>query len=228
MHLHGLNEAQPAAEKAIQLEDAHARATVALTRARRLCVLLCPLDQRGPIGAATILGCLQYWAWPLAVVSVDHATLARSGVLGCAFGCGFHDRLEHMSPYSLLPPLSLAVLQPSKDGSEYTFLRLHLVVVDLHRHWSSHHKGLGLVSRSLAHSAPYCTPMASRDTITQAAHNNDRYVFGYARDNSTFPLFLLHPARRQQESFTLVAVFTAATLQLDTIPEVHILSLDHF
>ena len=47
-------------EKAIQLEEAYARATVALTRARRLCVLLCPLDQKGPIGAATILGCLQY------------------------------------------------------------------------------------------------------------------------------------------------------------------------
>ena len=47
-------------EKDIQLEEAYARATVALTRARRLCVLLCPLDQKGPIGAATILGCLQY------------------------------------------------------------------------------------------------------------------------------------------------------------------------
>ena len=47
-------------EKEIQLEEAYARATVALTRARRLCVLQCPLDQKGPIGAATILGCLQY------------------------------------------------------------------------------------------------------------------------------------------------------------------------
>ena len=47
-------------ERTIQLEEAYARATVALTRARRLCVLLCPLDQKGPIGAATILGCLQY------------------------------------------------------------------------------------------------------------------------------------------------------------------------
>ena len=47
-------------EKDIQLEEAYARATVALTRARRLCVLLCPLNQKGPIGAATILGCLQY------------------------------------------------------------------------------------------------------------------------------------------------------------------------
>ena len=45
-----------AAEKAIQLEEAYARATVALTQARRLCVLLCPLDQKGPVGAATIEG----------------------------------------------------------------------------------------------------------------------------------------------------------------------------
>ena len=29
--------------------------------------------------------------------------------------------------------------------------------------------------------------MACRDSITQANYSNDRYVFGYARDNSTFP-----------------------------------------
>ena len=43
-------------ERTIQLEKAYARATVALTRARRLCVLLCPLDQKGPIGAARNTG----------------------------------------------------------------------------------------------------------------------------------------------------------------------------
>ena len=60
------------AEKVVQLEGhmhvllcvfflqcrIYARGTVAFTRARRLCVLLCPLDQKGSIGAATILGCL--------------------------------------------------------------------------------------------------------------------------------------------------------------------------
>ena len=62
-------------EKEIQLEEAYARATVALTRARRLCVLLCPLDQKGPIGAATILGCLQYGLGHLHFSDLANASL---------------------------------------------------------------------------------------------------------------------------------------------------------
>ena len=44
----------------VQLEEAAARATVALTRARELCVILGPLDMLGLIGAATVVGCLMY------------------------------------------------------------------------------------------------------------------------------------------------------------------------
>ena len=88
------------AEKAIQLEEAYARVTVALTRARRLCVLLCPLDQKGPIGAATILGCLQY--------GLGHLRLSQLTMpLWQASDASFMNRLEHMTPHSLLPPLSL-------------------------------------------------------------------------------------------------------------------------
>ena len=54
---------------------------------------------------------------------------------------------------------------------------------------------------------------------------NQAAIGEHARDRSTFPLFLLHPARRQQEFFTLVVLFTADSLQLD---KVRILSLDHF
>ena len=41
-----------------QLEDAYARATVALTRAQKLCIIMGPLDTRGLLGAATVIGCL--------------------------------------------------------------------------------------------------------------------------------------------------------------------------
>ena len=43
-------------------EEAHARATVALTRARKICVIFCPLDMKGLIGAATVMGSLIYGA----------------------------------------------------------------------------------------------------------------------------------------------------------------------
>jgi len=49
-------------EKQSQREEAFARATVALTRAQRFCFIMCPLDMKGIIGAATVVGCLQHGA----------------------------------------------------------------------------------------------------------------------------------------------------------------------
>ena len=46
----------PEEERHTQEEEAYARATVALTRARKMCVIFCPLDMKGLIGAATVMG----------------------------------------------------------------------------------------------------------------------------------------------------------------------------
>ena len=52
----------PPQEQAAQREEAYARATVALTRAQQICFIMGPLDMRGLVGAATIIGCLKYGA----------------------------------------------------------------------------------------------------------------------------------------------------------------------
>ena len=49
----------PQKEVLAQLEEAYARATVALTRAQKLCIIMGPLDMRGLLGAATVIGCLK-------------------------------------------------------------------------------------------------------------------------------------------------------------------------
>ena len=49
-------------EQSAQKEEAFARATVALTRAQQICMIMGPLDMRGLVGAATIMGCLKYGA----------------------------------------------------------------------------------------------------------------------------------------------------------------------
>ena len=49
-------------EKLSQREEAFAGATVALTRAQCFCFIMCPLDMKGIIGAATVVGCLQHGA----------------------------------------------------------------------------------------------------------------------------------------------------------------------
>ena len=49
-------------EQASQKEEAFARATVALTRAQQICLIMGSLDIRGLVGAATIMDCLKYGA----------------------------------------------------------------------------------------------------------------------------------------------------------------------
>ena len=49
----------PPQEQASQKEEAYARATVALTRAQQIRFIMGPLDMRGLVGAATIIGCLK-------------------------------------------------------------------------------------------------------------------------------------------------------------------------
>ena len=43
-------------------QEAYARATVALTRAQKLCIIIGPSDMRGLLGAATVIECLKYGA----------------------------------------------------------------------------------------------------------------------------------------------------------------------
>ena len=50
----------PEKEVLAQLEEAYARATVALTRAQKLCLIMGPLDMPGLLGAAAVIGCLKY------------------------------------------------------------------------------------------------------------------------------------------------------------------------
>ena len=54
--------ALPEDEQMVQLEEAYARATVAITRARSLCLIMGPLDMKGLLGAATVMGTLMYGA----------------------------------------------------------------------------------------------------------------------------------------------------------------------
>ena len=57
---------------------------------------------------------------------------------------------------------------------------------------------------------------------------NERFAFGYARDNSTYPLFLLHPVREQGDTFTLISVRGGDAFLLNSTPEIRILPLEHF
>ena len=57
---------------------------------------------------------------------------------------------------------------------------------------------------------------------------NERFALGYARDNSTCPLFLLHPVREQGDTFSLISVRSGDAFLLNSTPEIRILPLEHF
>ena len=72
----------PQDEQTVQLKAAYARATVAITRARALCLIMGPLDMKGLLGAATVMGTLMYgaghvWAGRATFYLHDHE-LSRS------------------------------------------------------------------------------------------------------------------------------------------------------
>ena len=213
-------------ERAIQLEEAYARATVALTRVRRLCVLLCPLDQKGPIGAATILGCLQYGLGYLQRTHLEMPLWEESRMLSAPFDATFMSRPHASTSTSMLPPLSILVMRPSSSGSGYGFVRLHLVVVDVNYHWAARNQGVKYVWSFLKDASPYCTPMSCGRVEGMQTFCNERFVFGYARDNSTYSLFLLHPVREHGD--TLISVGGGEAFLLNATPEICILPLEHF
>ena len=93
-------------EQSAQKEEAFARATVALTRAQQICMIMGPLDMRGLVGAATIMGCLKY------------------GVCFCGFYANDQPQLQLLLKDADLPKRFLIVtenlllIQSTKSGIE--------------------------------------------------------------------------------------------------------------
>ena len=105
--------ALPEDEQMVQLEEACARATVAITRARALCLIMGPLDMKGLLGAASVMGTLMYgaghvWAGRALFYLHDHE-LSRSPPDG-----SFIDMLKQnccLSGPHFPPPAIVEVLQ---------------------------------------------------------------------------------------------------------------------
>ena len=128
----------PQKEVLAQLEEAYARATVALTRAQKLCIIMGPLDMRGLLGAATVIGCLKYGAGvcgvhadnPSAEVFLKEGSL-NAGPDDSAFLQSLRWSLN--TPRGAYPPVALAEIYREHKLPLTKIRRLHLMVVDLDR-----------------------------------------------------------------------------------------------
>ena len=210
--------ALPEDEQMVQLEEAYARATVAITRARALCLIMGPLDMKGLLGAATVMGTLMYGAGHVwaghAHFYLHDLELSRSPPDET-----FIDMLKQnccLSGPHFPPPAIVEALQDYVTHY-HKVRRLHLIVVDLWRPWK------------------YNTARAREitDQLWRISHNDDtrrvspfrpdgpspplrcrRFAYGYALDGSECPSYLVWP-QRDGQSYILLDTSTTDTLVLD-------------
>ena len=124
-------------EQEAQKEKAFARATVALTRAQQICIIMGPLDMRGLVGAATIMGCLKFGACFCGLDAQDDPVLLlrlKDEDLEAPDDSAFlHSlRLSCSRVNGMYPPMALSEVFVIDDSTPRV-RRLHLIVVDLNR-----------------------------------------------------------------------------------------------
>ena len=129
----------PTTRTSFQKEEAYARATVALTRAQQICFIMGPLDMRGLVGAATIIGCLKYGACFSGLDDQDDPVflirLKDEDLLEAPDDSAFLQSLRFSCARvsGVYPPLALVEAYITEEDSAPRVRRLHLMIVDLHR-----------------------------------------------------------------------------------------------
>ena len=205
-------------EQMVQLEEAYARATVAITRARSLCLIMGPLDMKGLLGAATVMGTLMYGAGHVwegqAHFYLHDGELSRSPPDGT-----FIHMLQQnciLSGPHFPPPAIVEALQDYVTHY-YKVRRLHLIVVDLWRPWKYNTDCAKAITDQLWYTS-HCD-----DTHRVSPFRPDgpkpplrcrRFAYGYALDGSECPSYLVWP-QREGHSYAVVDTFTNDTLPLN-------------
>ena len=144
----------PQEEQDIHLEEAYGRATVALTRARFVCVIMGPLDMKGLFGAATVIGSLMYGAGHVFKGQANfymHEGSFRNSPSDADFGQLLERSNCLTSPY--LPPLAIAEALQDNVSHWYKIRRLHLIVVDTWSPWQYNTAQVRAVTDLMKHLA---------------------------------------------------------------------------
>ena len=208
----------PEDEQMVQLEEAYARATVAITRARALCIIMGPLDMKGLLGAATVMGTLMYgaghvWAGHAHFYLHDHE-LSRS-----PSDESFIDMLQQnccLSGPHFPPPAIVEALQDYVTHY-HKVRRLHLIVVDLWRPWKYNTARAREITDQLwriSHGDDTHRVSPFRPEGPEPPLRCRRFAYGYALDGSECPSYLVWP-QRDGQSYTLLDTSTADTLALN-------------
>ena len=214
----------------VQCEEAAARATVALTRAKELCVILGPLDMLGLIGAATVIGSLMYgvglcWQQDLEF-HYQHKELG-----GDMDDEQMVQQLKAAGPCAELPPLALAEVVHLID-EEFQVRRLHLIIVDLWRQKWLPGQTICLLRNSMR--AVTAGPRTLNTTPIRLSASGGRrqhqvrFTYGYALDGSTYPCYCVYPERGEDHSFQLLDSATGYIMAISRAESMKPLGVAHF
>ena len=226
----------PEEERRTQEEEAYARATVALTRARKICVIFWPLDMKGLIGAATVMGSLMYGAghcWN----GMVNMHLRQPSLNECLGDNQFLSFLDHddvppdLTAQRRYPPVALIECVADLTQPHYKVRRLHLVIVDLWRPWKIHKSQVRSLTDQLRRLQPgpqadNTTPMMPMSSKTPL--HGRRFVYGYSLDGSDFPCYLIWPWHTASNSFFLLESQSRRYVALDQAGFLHPLGIRHF
>ena len=216
----------PEKEILAQLEEAYARATVALTRAQKLCIIMGPLDMRGLLGAATVIVCGVHVNNPSAEVFLKDGSL-NAGPDDSAFLQSLRRSLK--TSRGAYPPVALAEIYREYKLPLTKIRRLHLMVVDLDRSRSvSTYVYQDFMKCHIPTDLAGClntlpVPISRKDCPFKA-----RFVFAYGVDNSDKPSYLLWPNRGVNGQFLLVDPWSGNYFDLDTAKFMEPIGLEHF
>ena len=217
-------------------EEAYACATGALTRARKMCVIFCPLDMKGLLGAATVMGSLMYGVghcWNGSVNMHLRSPSLEEYPDDEEFLRNFDQQDGQPGPMAqrCYPPVALVECVADILSKRHKVRRLHLVIVDLWRPWKINR---GQV-KSLTDQLRVLRPCPDVDNTTPMApvHGKTplhcrRFVYGYSLDGSDFPCYLLWPVRTDNGSFWLLESQTRQYVDLDYAGFLKPLGLRHF
>ena len=217
-----------------QLEEAYARATVALTRAQKLCIIMGPLDMRGLMGAATVIGCLKHGAGVCGVHEENRTVemfLKENSIDEGPDDSAFLDSLRRSlnTTRGVYPPVALAEIYCEGSRPLTRIRRLHLIVVDLDRSQNVSKRVYGQFQEvHLSAELKECFNTLPVPTTDPECPYRCRYVYGYGIDGSDLPSYVLWPRRGHDGHFWLVDPWTGRFFDPSTADFLAPIGLEHF
>ena len=217
-----------------QLEEAYARATVALTRAQKLCIIMGPLDMRGLMGAATVIGCLKHGAGVCGVHEENRTVEMYLKEIPIDEGpddCAFLDSLRWSlnTTRGVYPPVALAEIYCEDSRPSTRIRRLHLIVVDLDRSRNVSKRVYGQFQEAhLSATFEECFNTLPVPIIDPECPYRCRYVYGYGIDCSDLPSYVLWPRRGHGGHFWFVDPWTGRFFDPSRADSLALIGLEHF